>query len=276
MGTGFICNGAVEPAAGLDVTNFVDMPRLALAHGEDYCHRSTDTWIHAIVIHSTKGLPGGGHDTPQDIRPGFGPAIGAGERVARFWSRDGRQAGAHLVVDFDGSVWQTTDLISSAAYGCPGWNKCGIQIEIYQGGSAEFYVSQLEAVVRLVDWLTRRFSIQRTIPHRYVGPIRRFTDHGPDDFVGVLGHRDAARNRGPGDPGSKIFYMLGDAGYQALNLDLSEDRDALRRVQRSLGMGDDADGIPGPKTVAALKAAGYAHGLLVRRPGDDPSPPVVA
>ena len=264
---GLICNGREEPVKGLDCTHHVEMPALALRIGEDARPRPTSTWIHAIVLHSTRGVPGGEDHRPQKILPGLGPSTDGGQRVARFWSRDGRQAGAHLVVDFDGTVWQTCDLVTVAAYHCPGWNQASIGIELVQGRDAELYEGQLDACVRLVDWLTRRFSIQRQIPHQYVGPIRRFIDHGPDDVVGVVGHRDCARNRGPGDPGSRIFYALGRAGYEPLNFELAEDRDETRRRQRTLGMAN-ADGIAGPKTVAALKAAGYARGLWVRRPGD--------
>jgi hypothetical protein len=172
------------------------------------------------------------------------------------------------VVDFDGKVFQTCDLITAAAYHCPGgWNAASVGIEVVQGPSAELYVGQLEVVVQVCDWLTRRFGIQRTIPHAYVGAVKRFLDGGPRDFSGCAGHRDAARNRGPGDPGSKIFYMLGAAGYTPENVELSTDRDSVRRLQRELGV-SPPDGIPGPQTIEALKAAGYKHGLLVERPGD--------
>jgi hypothetical protein len=264
---GFVCNGRTEPAPGLDVSSYLDNPTLALRAGEDYGRRSPDAWIHAIVLHTTRGIPGGADHRPQDIRPGLGPSSNGGERVARWWSRDGRQAGAHIVVDFDGRIFQTCDLITASAWHCPGFNAASIGVEIVQGASAELYLGQLDVVVGVCDWLTRRFGIQRTIPHAYVGAVKRFLDGGPRDASCIVGHRDCAKNRGPGDPGSKVFYMLGAAGYTPENVELSSDRDSIRRIQRELGV-RPPDGIPGPQTIEALKAAGYPHGLLVSRPGD--------
>ena len=106
------------------------------------------------------------------------------------------------------------------------------------------------------------------------------------DVVGVLGHRDLASNRGRGDPGARIMNLLGMAGYEPINFDISDDLDIWRRRQRELGM-DKIDGVPGPLTVGFLRAKGkpgprgkripLPSGLWILRPGDElggPSAPV--
>ena len=84
--------------------------------------------------------------------------------------------------------------------------------------------------------------------------------------VGVYGHRNQTRNRGPGDPGDIIFDALLKAGYKGMNFDSRDDIKFWKDVQTMLGT--SADGVPGPGTAQALKAKGYAHGLWVNRPGD--------
>jgi hypothetical protein len=265
VGTGFIINGIPETVTDLDCTNFLDVPELHLRK-EDYRYRQRSS-ILQVVLHTTKGIPGGADLRPQEIRPGFGPHVGAGELCNRWWSKDPTPAGAHLVVDHDGQMYCLADLQRDAAQHASQANQTSIGVEIYQGRDAELYEGQLDAVVKLCDWLTRRFQIQRQIPHRYLGPVRRLLDN-VDDVVGVLGHRELSRARGAGDPGSRIFYRLGNAGYEPLDFDLSVDRDIWRRRQRDMNI-EPADGIPGPKTAAALRLAGRRHGLWIPRPGDE-------
>lgn len=257
--------GKSEQIAGLDVSNFFDLPDLSL-RAEDRRPRRTD-WIRQVVLHTTKGIPGGNDQRAQDIRPGFGPATDAGERTARWWSQDPTPAGAHLVVDFDGRIYCCCDLVRFAAQHAKQANQTSIGVEIYQGREAELYEGQLATVVKLCDYLTRRFGIQRQIPDKYAGPLARLIDK-MDDVVGVLGHCDLDRARGVGDPGRAIFNRLGQAGYEPVDFELSKERDEWRRRQRDLEI-EPADGIAGPATVAALEAAGYPHGLWVARPSDE-------
>lgn len=263
---GFIVSGNVEHAPGLAVENFVDTPSLRLKRGEDYTARPAREWIRAIMLHTTRGIPAGRGDPPAPILPGRGPNVQSELKIARYWSGDGRNAGAHLIVDADGSIAQTCDLRDDATYHCPRWNTGSIGIEIFQTGRGELYETQLDTVVQLVDWLTARFGIQRMIPHRYLGPVARLCDDG-GDVTGVIGHRDAARNRGPGDPGSAIFYRLGRAGYEPVDYSVIEDRDIWRRRQRQFGI-TPPDGIAGPGTCAALERAGKPRGMWVPRPVD--------
>jgi hypothetical protein len=267
VGTGVIVSGQREQVPGLSVENWLDNPVLRLRRHEDFRSRKT-SWIRQVIIHTTKGIPGGNDQREQVIRPGLGPSQDAGQRCARWWTKSAESAGAHLIVDHDGEVFCCVDLEIEAAQHARHANDTSIGIEIYQGRDAEMYEGQLEATVRLVDYLTRRFGIQRQVPNRYVGPVARLMDD-VSDVVGVLGHRDLANNRGRGDPGSKIFYLLYGCGYEDMNYEVREDLEIWRRRQRDLGLAK-ADGVPGPQTAAALRALGRPHGLWVRRPDDDP------
>jgi hypothetical protein len=263
-----IVAGAPEEIPGLHTVSWLDHPQLRLRQGEDYRPRNPSTWIRQVILHTTKGLPGKAGDPAQTIRMGLGAPVNAGERCALYWSQDGRHAGAHLVVDHDGTIACCADLHADAAYHAGSVNERSIGVEVYQGAHAELYLGQLQAVVTLCDWLTRRWEIQRQIPTHYEGrPIGRL-EEGGDDCVGVFGHRDVTATRGPGDPGDMVFYLLHQAGYERLDFSRGEDLGTWK--SRQLGMGiASPDGIPGPVTVARLRA-GRPAGLWVVRPGDEP------
>ena len=85
-----------------------------------------------------------------------------------------------------------------------------------------------------------------------------------------LFHRNQTTNKGPGDPGDSLFVALKNAGYELFDFDNKDDLNVWKQRQASLGLvPSDVDGVPGPKTVAALKAHGHKHGLWVKRPVDD-------
>jgi hypothetical protein len=261
-----VISGAPVAIPGLTTVSWLEETRLRLGR-EDFAPRRPSSRIQQIILHTTKGLPAGPRDLPQDIRPGFGPAVNAGERCALYWSHDGRNAGAHLVVDQDGTIACCADLLTDAAYHATVVNQRSIGIEIYQGAAAELYAGQLHIAVTLVDWLTRRFGIQRQIPAHYAGlPIPRLVQGGID-CVGVFGHRDVTSTRGAGDPGSEIFHLLSQAGYEAWDFAANEDLAVWRQRQAYLHL--QQDGVPGPITLAALVAAKQPAGMWIERPGDD-------
>jgi hypothetical protein len=148
-------------------------------------------------------------------------------------------------------------------------NRDSVGIELFQGSGAELYEGQLEAARVLIDALTVQFGIQRQIPDRYRGALARFDAR---DAVGVIGHRDVSQNRGAGDPGDAIFDVLAQNAYERFDFAAKVDQVAWRERQRTLGLA--ADGIPGPKTCAALRARGYAGGLWACPPVAAPSAPV--
>jgi hypothetical protein len=259
----FIRKSSIE-VPGLVVLNPTDDINYALAD-EDYRTRP-NTWVRGIVLHTTKGIPGGRDRRKQDIRPGLGPNTRRDERLAKMWALDDRRAGAHLVADHDASWVNTCDLQEHAAFHAGNVNNVTIGIEIYQGSDAEMYEEQLISVVTMVDFLTRTFSIQRQIHWPYKRhAIKRGLRRGID-MVGIYGHRDCSNNRGRGDPGDTIFEMLTDCGYESFDFGENEDKETWEERQRELDILDD--GIPGPATAAELGGEGYAHGLWVSRPGD--------
>lgn len=262
---GIIIDGKTEELPGLRTRSWLNDPELRLRR-EDYRPRTT-RWVRNIVLHTTKGIPGGSDMRPQVILSGRGPDTNAAARAARLWSTDGRGAGAHLVVDHDGMISCLADLQVDAAYHAGSCNTTSVGIEIFQGAFAELYAEQLDVVVRLVDWLTLRFAIQRQMPLPYFGKPCTRLELGATDFVGVFGHRDCSSNRGAGDPGDEIFDRLAVAGYERFDLDIARDKVAWKARQRDAGI-DPVDGVPGPGTAAELARRGRQGGLWVPRPGD--------
>lgn len=261
---GVIIRGAEIEVPGLLVQNFKDEPKFGLKPNDG--RKRPNTWVRGIVLHTTKGIPGGKDKRPQKIKTGNGPNHERDEKVAMMWSLDARNAGAHLVVDSDSSWVNTCDLQDFAAYHAGNVNNVTIGIEIYQEGDAGLYEEQLASVVSMCDFLTRTFSIQRQVHWPYhKHAIKRGLRRGLD-MVGCYGHRDCSNNRGPGDPGDTILQMLCDAGYESFDFAEDEDKEVWMERQEQLGL--LPDGVPGPKTAAALVEAGYKHGLWISRPGD--------
>jgi len=264
--TGLVIGGKREAAPGLVCTNWLDDPALRLRRGSDFSARRTPL-IRQIVLHTTCGLPASPVEPPQMVRAGRGPGGTVAERRSRWWTVEGRGEGAHLVVDFDGGVFSCCDVLLEAALHADNVNQTSVGIELVQGRDATLYEAQLDAAVRLIDFLTRRFGIQRQIPHSYAGAVERLAALAVDDVVGVLGHRDLSPRRGPGDPGSAIMNALATAGYEPVDYGRAHDLDLWKRRQAQLAL-DPIDGVPGPETVDRLRAAGHAHGLWISRPGD--------
>jgi hypothetical protein len=270
--SGLVINGTEYQVPGLTIENFRDNAKLTLrvgnAGGQNDGRRRSVKDISKIILHTTKGIPGGKDKRKQDIRSGLGDGGRQGEHVAGFWSRDPRPSGAHLVVDFAGKVFCLADLQAVAAYhaGDSSLNETSIGIEIYQGNDAELYLGQLEAVCLLVDCLTAHFRIQRQIPRSYIGPIPRL-ERGGWDCYGVFGHRDCTDRRGAGDPGDAIMHLLATRGYEQFDFVAGEDLDAWRQRQKALNPTGQTylkvDGMPGQQTAEELERRGYQHGLWV-------------
>jgi hypothetical protein len=281
MPSGLVLDGKRVLVPGLTIWNWFDNPVYRLT-GKDVVPRRT-SWVRQVIVHSSKGVPGGGDERPQVVHPGLGPSVHAGERFARFWSGSDQIAGAHLAVDHDGEIFCFADLVTESAQHAGLANDTSVGVEIYEGGDADFYEGQFAAAVALIDAITLLMPtpIQRQIPHRYVGPSRRLMQ-SMTDVVGVLGHRDLTNRRGPGDPGGPIMSRLGAAGFELVDFDQRGELELWRRRQRDLGI--TADGIPGAATAAALRAATAIKGikgtrpagLWVIRPGDPGGPPYPA
>lgn len=274
--SGLIIRGKEVEVPGVVVRNFKEEPKLALRvkhpNGANDGESPRKYPVTLIVLHTTKGIPGGKDNRPQFLKSGRGPDTKAEDRTATYWSTDPQHSGAHIVIDHDGSVACLADLHEVCAYhaGNRDINHRSIGIEIFQGSDAELYEEQLRVVVKVVDVLTEQFGIQRQIPASYKNkPVPRL-DAGGEDFIGVVGHRDVSNNRGRGDPGDFIFSFLQQAGYEQFDLfsngDLSVWKERQKEVAVKSGLQLTIDGIPGPATRAALRQLGYQSGLWALPP----------
>lgn len=256
---GLIINDKEVLVPGLKILNWRDDKRLARGP-EDGTRRNTK-WVRNIILHTTKGIPGGKlSHVPQKIVPG-GRDMGKEFSVAKFWSGDPRQSGAHIVIDTDGSIGCLADLKTIAMYhaGNRSLNHTSIGIEIYQLGDGTIYQDSLDACVKLVEFLCRHFGIQRQIHWPYRGRPTKRLQAGGSRSVGVFGHRDLTRRRGKGDPGDAIMEQLMAVGFESFDLDQNEDKNVWKQRQEDLGL--KPDGVPGPHTVEVLKENNYLYGL---------------
>ena len=278
MGSGMVIGGRVEAIPGVDVENWFDVPayRLGIGAGLDGTTRRVED-PQLVVVHSTKGIPGGRNAKPQRFQPGAGPRGNAAEATIRYWTLSPTQAGAHILIDFDGQVICTADLRDETTYHAGGVNDRSIGIEVVQGEASDhayFYEIQRTRTVQVLDWLTRRFRIQRQFPRGFTtgGWVTRLRTDGGASCRGVCQHRDQTPDRGRGDCGDWLVEDLTTAGYEGTNWRLDEDLHLWRPRQEALntrGAGLVVDGQPGRKTADALeRLMGKKHGLWVARPGD--------
>lgn len=281
---GLIIGGKEVEVPGVPVRNYIDEPKLALRVGKAPSDGETprDFPVSLIVLHTTKGIPGGTNKTPQTLRPGLGPDTRAEDRTVNYWSTDPLQSGAHIVIDSDGSVACLADLKNVCAYhaGDRGVNHRSIGIEIFQEADADLYAGQLEVVVKVVNVLTAQFGIQRQIPTKYLNKPAPRLDAGGKDCVGVIGHRDCSNQRGFGDPGDFVFEFLEKAGYERVNFYTGADLELWKTRQKEIsekaGVHLTIDGIPGQATRAALTQLGYQYGLWALPPAPSTPSPVHA
>ena len=263
---GLIIRGEEVLVEGLEISNFRDDERLNAAPNDG--RRRKTRWVRSIVLHTTKGIPGGRKTgVPQFVIPGKGDDEKRELRIADMWSTDGRSAGAHLIIDTDGSVGCMGDLANWAAYHAGGkMNEFSIGIEIYQESTGGIYQESLDSAVLLCEAICRAFRIQRQFHAPYLGrPVQRLR-RGGADCVGVFGHRDITSRRGSGDPGDIIFEMLRDAGFEDFDFDVGEDMEVWRNRQDELGV--LGDGVPGPQTIKAITERRDFSGIWnLRDPG---------
>jgi len=276
-----VIEGERYPVDGIDSADFIELPGVALSSRRDWRPRSDGAWVRSVCLHTRMGLP-------VRLRDGIGPNLGWDKVLGGRFTSDQRQAGAHIAIDSDGSFCCLADLQRVVAYHAGHVNEVSVGIEMYQAADGGVWESTLRTAVLICDVITRVMGIQRqyvrerTITRRMASPSLGVGTYGHlahmpggargRDFVGVFGHRNVTRNRGPGDPGDEVFELLRDAGYEGFMIDAGDDLDVWARRQHSLGMHhEDCDGIPGPNTVALLAASGRPHGMWADRPGDDPA-----
>ena len=261
---GLVVNGNEYPVQDLDIINSNDAAWCRLDQ-HDFQWRRT-SWVRQLILHTTEGT------SPLRLLSGRGPG-GRARDVAEFWRNDPKSSAGHLLIDNDGTVACLCDLAKVEAFHATVSNGWSIGIKMYQEANNGVYEAVYAAAVKLVPALCRIFGIQFQIPKLpYTKPLRRMADGG-ERCVGVFGHRDNTDEVGPGDPGDEIFRRLAAAGAEQFDHDRDEDLDAWKERQRALNQAGATltiDGVPGPRTVEALKAAGHASGIwaLGRRDPD--------
>jgi hypothetical protein len=228
-------------------------------------------WIQGVVAHTTKGKLG-------TVLPGIGQNSGQAEKLARYQTNTERQVSWDFTEEQDGSWYVQNDVLKHYSWQAGDVNGITCGFEMVQSEDGSVYEIQIKNAVLFLDFITARLGIQRQIPwdkvrNKPVGKtIKRISGDGnARDVVGIYGHRNQTDNRGLGDPGDHLFYALRDAGYELFDLDSQEDLNTWKQRQLNILKfnASDCDGVCGPKTVQALKQAGYAHGLWVRRPMDN-------
>lgn len=274
-----LINGALVDVPGLRIVPPASHggPSFNRLGTDDYTARKRDVSI--LVLHST-----GGH-WPQPVRPGAGKP-GHAREILDMWSGADRgggereNSGAELVVDFDGTIYCAGDLLRMSAYEAQLINQraAGVEMCTYRDGSIT--EATLEATLGLAAALTHSgepvsgllnipFQMPRG-PYRNA-PLRRLEVGGVQNdgagFVGVIGHRDQTRRRGPGDPGDAIWKLLAARGAEGLDYDGQEDLLLGRQRQTYLNQLDAkrgntfkplvVDGVFGSASAAAMKRWGY-------------------
>ena len=273
MSGGFIINGrVVRPrlpnGAEIPVVNYRDDRRLQLAT-EDRRPRG-ESWIRNITAHTTSCYP-------TKVEPGLGPNRSVEVKVASWWRVDGRKAGAHFTVDYDGSIGQHCDLVMDASRNAGSLNSRTIGFEIAKRRDPKgvVYLGQLQRCVEVVDWLCRHFGIQRQCVHPdQAGKLIPRIVAGGRDVVGVVGHQHQSVNKHggqnkPNDPGAQFFELLVmEGGFLPFRFTGKvgarkgcDDKDFWRPHQKELWL--DQDGVPGPVTTGALEDVGHPDGLLM-------------
>jgi len=248
---------------GVRSIDWHENPAVRLKLGEDGGTRADGVRPRNVVLHTTNAPD----DVPQVILPGVGPVNKSAENNAIYWRRSPHCAGAHLIVAPSGYVVCTADLATEYSNSAGLVNKYAIGIEIVDtlgAGKTTLWQCQFAAVLAICRFLAETFGIQEQLQWPYHGsarPVPRLAA-GAADVYGFYGHNDVTKSRGPNDPGQRLKEYLMANGFEGFDFAADADKTAWKARQQALGA--TPDGIPGPATVAALRGAGYAHGLWSR------------
>ena len=220
--------------------------------------------IKNIVAHTHEGIK-------STLIPGTGPNSKIDEALARYQVNTERQVSWDYTIDLNGEVIVQNDPLIHYSWQAGAFNPSSVGFELVQEtkeGKRFLYEEQIAKTVLLIDFLTAALGIQRQIPWSKGKPvlsqIKRIIDS--NNFIGIVGHVNLTKDRGPGDPGEHIFNALKDAGYECFDIDKQEDLICWKTRQRELGV--NPDGIPLKDTVQALKAKGIKNGMWIQRPID--------
>jgi hypothetical protein len=206
-------------------------------------------------------------DDPEKTLVGSGPSAGAGgtEYTAEYWQKDPHQSAAHLITGHDGTTACLADLVKICGWHANQANMLSYGHEIKEVSGGGCYQAAYTAAVSVTLTATRAIGIQWQCPHKYTGPMVRF-GNGGSNLIGIFGHRDVTQNRNQWDPGDEVYRLLALQGVERFDFVARQDIDIWSKRQewlKSLGYNvGGIDGLPGPKTTAALKALGYPDGIF--------------
>lgn len=212
---GLVC----EVGGGLVGETFVERPELHLA-GSDVRPRGGSE-LRFCVAHTTQGI------AISRLEEGAGPDVGRDRFVAEMWRRDRRAAGAHVVVDFDGSIVCCADLVYEAASHAGHVNGCSWGLEICQrprSAGALVWEAQAQAAARVIHSVALALNLPRTFALGPLGtPLLGFVSDRPahlDPRVGLWAHSNVSTKRGPGDPGPWVALELRRAhGWEGVRVE---------------------------------------------------------
>jgi N-acetylmuramoyl-L-alanine amidase len=250
---GLLVRGSSIPVKGVKIITSADEPWCRAPASKP---RPT-SWARQYILHKTIA------DDPEQVIAGAGPIDGDKQTISG-WA--GGVDGAHLVTGYDGRTCCLADLALVETYHATASNEWSVGHEMKERPGGGVYQATLDAAVEVCLAACRALGIQLQMPKlgSYTKhPIPRMNEAGPTpggpDMVGIFGHRDNTERRGRWDPGDVVFQMLAARGVEQFDFAAGEDLKVWTDRQHVLGLA--ADGVPGPKTVAALKAAGYIDGI---------------
>lgn len=256
--SGLLINGQFVTVQGVKVLSPGEMPWLRLSK-EDYTTRLNKPQM--AVLHKTIA------DDPELALIGSPPTAGAGgaQYTAEAWQKDARQSGAHLITGHDGTTACLADLAGICAWHANQANLLSYGHELKEVVGGGYYPTAMRAMVAVTLRATSILGIQWQCPKSYTGPLARFRNGG-SNLVGIFGHRDVTDARNRWDPGDDVFHALEQFHVEPFDFVAGQDLDVWADRQRWLkGLGYDIggiDGIPGPKTTAALRSLGYPNGIF--------------
>jgi len=231
--------------------NWTDNPAFRVKMPEDGKARG-GLRVNMAVIHTTEGKRA-------TYKPGHKEFHQGAQQYIKSWRNSPREASAHLLIGWDGIVYQIADLHREMTYHTPGVNGVSIGIEIVQIDGV-IYEDQMKTLGHLCKHIAQLFGIQMMVSFPYHGrAVERITQ---GKFFGFTSHRDVRNDRGYGDCNDEPLMVLRDQfGFEAFDVSKGEDVAAWRVRQASVGL--KADGMPGKATRDALLTAGYKMGMWV-------------
>lgn len=266
-----LINGSAVAVPGVRIVPPRAEPWIKLVRGEERELPVTQAIVHKTIA-----------DDPEQIDPSPGPTarFGGAEDTIRNWLEK-LKSGTQLVTGHDGTVVQTEDLATFVGYHAHTANERSFGIEIKEHVGGRVHLAALQSSLSVVLVACSHLGIQWQCPIRYREgkPLARFSDgRGGADLVGIFGHRDTTGKRGYHDPGDAWFGMARARGVEAFDFARGQDLDVWSTRQEWLvkeGVYAGAiDGIPGPRTTAALAQLGYPDGIFGRHHELAESPPL--